>query len=323
MKKLIKRDNRIVRDYIGCFLLKLMLFLGVKLNHRMVIITGKFLGNVCYYISVKHRNKSINNLKKAFGDSKTIDECRQIARKSYQYFVIAFLECSMIHFYPESVRKSLVDIEGWQNLQQAVKQNKGVIGLTAHFGNFVLLPDRLIIEGYKASLVVKGMRDAKVEQVLEDLRVQHNFNTIYLRPPARCARNCLQALRDNHILILLGDQRFRKGGVVVDFFGMKAATAPGAASLALSTGAPVVPMFMIPRVNNRHMLVIEKPVELIRTGNRKKDIQANIQRFTNIIESYVRRYPQIWSWNHSRWKLPKELTLTEEDLQWQTELPVH
>jgi lauroyl/myristoyl acyltransferase len=62
---------------------------------------------------------------------------------------------------------------------------------------------------------------------------------------------------------------------------------------------------------------------LIRTGNRKKDIQANIQRFTNIIESYVRRYPQIWSWNHSRWKLPKELTLTEEDLQWQTELPVH
>jgi KDO2-lipid IV(A) lauroyltransferase len=43
-------------------------------------------------------------------------------------------------------------------------------------------------------------------------------------------------------------------------------------------------------------------VEVIRTGDLEKDIAANTQQVTKVIEDYVRRYPEQWLWVHRRWK---------------------
>ncbi|MDD5436688.1 MAG: lysophospholipid acyltransferase family protein, partial [Candidatus Omnitrophica bacterium] len=93
-------------------------------------------------------------------------------------------------------------------------------------------------------------------------------------------------------------------GVFVDFFGRQAYTPTGPVVLARASGAVLLPVFII-REGRRHTISIEEPVELVDTGNKEADLISNTQKWSNVVESYVRRYPDQWVWMHRRWKTKK------------------
>ena len=76
----------------------------------------------------------------------------------------------------------------------------------------------------------------------------------------------------------------------------------GPTALSLRTGAKIVPMFIIRQPDHTHQLIIDPPFTLEITEDRERDIRINAKRLTEIIESYVRRYPDQWAWLHRRWK---------------------
>jgi len=55
-----------------------------------------------------------------------------------------------------------------------------------------------------------------------------------------------------------------------------------------------------------HRLVVKKPVELVLTGDMEKDVEINMQRFTRVLESMIREYPDQWIWIHRRWERKKD-----------------
>ena len=116
-------------------------------------------------------------------------------------------------------------------------------------------------------------------------------------------RSMLRFLKDNGIVGILIDQNVDwYEGTFVDFFGRPACTTDGLALLALHTGAPVMPAFLVREEGFRFRLIIGDEVEIMRTGDRDTDVRANTQNFTRIIEDMVRRYPDQWFWIHQRWK---------------------
>jgi KDO2-lipid IV(A) lauroyltransferase len=90
-------------------------------------------------------------------------------------------------------------------------------------------------------------------------------------------------------------------GVFVDFFGHRACTNKGLARLALKTEAPVLPVFIV-REGSLYRAEIGPEVPLIKTGDKTKDVEANTQQYNDVIEAFVRRYPDQWFWVHQRWK---------------------
>ena len=211
-------------------------------------------------------------------------------------------ECVAYSHLSAAEKKGYVQINGKEKLDAALGLGRGVIALTAHMGNFLILMPRLVLEGYDVDLLVKKMKDQKVEQRLQNLRKELSFNTIYAHPKIQSTKASLGALKNNHVLVLLGDQRQRKTGVDVTFFGILAKAAAGPISLSIATGAPVLPMFMVRNPDQiTHTLVIETPLKLTRTGSRQKDIEINVQKYTDVIQSYVQQYPDQWTWNHRRW----------------------
>jgi KDO2-lipid IV(A) lauroyltransferase len=123
-------------------------------------------------------------------------------------------------------------------------------------------------------------------------------------PRRNAARDILQALRCNEAVGILFDQNTTSDeGVFVDFFGIPAATTPAIATFALRTGAAVVPAFLIwDHANKKHRLTFDSAIDLVETGDRAQDIVENTRRFNQILESYIRRYPDQWLWIHRRWK---------------------
>jgi KDO2-lipid IV(A) lauroyltransferase len=109
----------------------------------------------------------------------------------------------------------------------------------------------------------------------------------------------LQAGQGVGILI---DQHIQsRDAIYVDFFDRPAATTSAVATLALRTGAPVVPLFALPLGGGRYRLVYEHPVEPPAPGSASA-VHEFTQRCTDVLEMYVRRHPELWLWMHRRWR---------------------
>jgi KDO2-lipid IV(A) lauroyltransferase len=124
----------------------------------------------------------------------------------------------------------------------------------------------------------------------------------------KSVRNALQCLKRNELLGILADVDTSIDGVFVDFFGRPAHTPYSPIAISLKTGAAILPTFIIRQPDDSHRAIVEAPLLLERSGNREQDLVFNTQKFTKIIESYIRRYPEQWIWMHDRWKTPPQAT---------------
>jgi len=129
----------------------------------------------------------------------------------------------------------------------------------------------------------------------------------------QAARGALRVLRAGGVVGILIDQNTApEEAVFVDFFGIPAATTAGLARLARHTGAPVVPAYTYwdPSLG-KYRIVSEPPLALERTDDEEADIYAYTTRFNQVIEAFIRRFPDQWLWAHRRWKtVPPERSLS-------------
>jgi KDO2-lipid IV(A) lauroyltransferase len=149
------------------------------------------------------------------------------------------------------------------------------------------------------------MDNIYLDRLIRDYRSMHGNKTVDKND---FVRGLLSAMKKNEVVGLLMDTNMTPPqGVFVDFFGIPACTASGPARIALRTDAAVVPTFAIwdPALR-KYRLQFSPAVNLVRTADTEADILANTQLFTQVIEDYVRRYPDQWLWVHRRWKTRPE-----------------
>jgi Kdo2-lipid IVA lauroyltransferase/acyltransferase len=260
------------------------------------------LGVLAYVFGVKFRKVALKNLDDAFGKTKTKAQIRRIARECFISMAKSVVEMISTIGKSHDFVKSRFELVHKEYLDKALAKGKGVILVSAHFGNFPSMVVRLSCEGYKAGAIMRPLKDVRFEHFLSGERARFRVHTIKSIPRKECVAETIRSLRNNEVIFLPLDQNFGTGGVFVDFFGRKAATATGPVVLAQRTHAAIVPCFIIRQKNNRHRIVFEPDVPLDRGATEQDSIRMNVQKLTAIIEKYIRRYPAEWSWIHRRWK---------------------
>jgi KDO2-lipid IV(A) lauroyltransferase len=264
-----------------------------------------FLG---YRFAAKQRSIALDSLHTAFGSEKSEQEIEKIARDCFTFMAKSAVELIFLMDRPLLLKKR-VEIEGRDNLIKALSAGKGVILVSAHFGNFPLLMAKLSLEGYDVGGIMRPMRDSRVENIFLKKRERMKIKTIYSQPRKTCVETTIRALRNNGMVFIPIDQNFGTGGVFVDFFGRKAATASGPVVLAQRTGAQVLPCFIVRNPDDTHKIIFEPPLALREGKPGQETVALNIQALTAIIEAYIRKYPAEWGWIHKRWKSkPSEIT---------------
>lgn len=251
---------------------------------------------------IRQRRIAMESLQIAFGDEKSPAELRKIAKQCFWNLGWGMVEMLYYLSRPRSVSEKVV-IEGKEYLDQALAEGRGVIAVTAHFGNFPLMMLSCAQQGYPAHSIIRPARDEELEQFLVKKREEVGLKTVYAVPKRQCVVKSLRVLRNNGLLFMPVDQNFGSlGGVYVDFFGSKAATAPGPIIFSLRTKAPILPIFIVRQEDDTHKIIVEKPVTLKVYEDEEKTVLENMQNVTDIIESYIRKYPHEWAWMHRRWK---------------------
>jgi len=256
---------------------------------------------MAYRFGARQREIALESLNIAFGEQKSAKEIEQIARDCVTHMAKSAIELMFLMDRP-LLLKERVDIVGKENLESALANARGVILVSAHFGNFPLLMAKLSLEGYKAAGIMRPMHDERVEKFFLEKRNRMHIRTIYSQPRNTCVNETLQALRNNELVFIPIDQNFGTAGVFVDFFGRKAATATGPVVLAQRTKAALLPCFIIRQKDDRHKIIFEPALDLKEGRGPQETVLINIQRLTSIIEAYIRQYPAEWGWIHRRWK---------------------
>ena len=207
------------------------------------------------------------------------------------------------HFHNDSTEnlKRRVACNGMENIRNAVSQNRGVIAFTGHVGAWELSSYTPSLYDYHFGFLVRRIDNPKIEALVDRFRAARGNWTIDKR---QAAREMFRMLKKGEILGILVDlNALDREAMFVDFFGVKAATTFVVAKLALRTGAPVVPIFSPwDKKLNKFMVEIGKPLQFDRTGDEEEDTLRATQLLTNVVEDWIRRYPDQWLWVHRRWK---------------------
>ncbi|HVB35164.1 MAG TPA: lysophospholipid acyltransferase family protein [Patescibacteria group bacterium] len=253
-----------------------------------------------YWLRPPLRRAAHWNLKLAYPDWSAGERGRAIRGVIRQ---VGWMAAEFAHF-PRYTRASIertVLLDGFENYAAARDRGKGVLFLTGHFSAWELAPFAQALYGHPLHFLARPIDNSRVNRLINRYRSLSGNRPI---DKNQSARAILSLLRQGETVGVLIDQNASlEEGVFVDFFDVPACTSSGLARVALRTGAAVVPGFLLWDPDLRkYRLRLERPVEVVCTGDDERDIRENTARFTRVVEDFVRRNPDQWLWVHKRWK---------------------
>jgi KDO2-lipid IV(A) lauroyltransferase len=305
----MKRDiKKLKRDVLYLLFLAAMETTGL-LSRGVALKVGEITGRLAFHCLRKLRKRVIGNLAMAFEGEKDRREILELASDVFANLGKNALEISVLNRRAPKEINSIIIIEREERFEEGFEKGKGIIFISAHLGNWELMAAYYGLKGHNTvNVIARDIYDERINRKLLEFRSRYGVKTI-LRGKARkdksiatSTKEILRVLRRNELLGVLIDQHIRGiDSVPVTFLGMPTTAPSGAASLALASRAEVFFGYTYRGADNRHRIVVERVDELMRSGDRERDVQANTSRFTRLIEKTVREFPSQWVWIHDRW----------------------
>lgn len=272
-------------------------FLVLSLSLKAAYKLAAFIATLQFLFSRKDRNIVKNNLRAAFPE-KSKAEINKTTRQVFVNFgkyLTDFLRFEKIDM--EFIRKQ-VKIEGLEHVDEALRQGKGIIIISAHLGNWEFAGAIMGMLGYKIVAVVLSHNDKKVSDLFNNQRQIKNMEVTTL---GRAAYACLAGLKQNKAIALLADRDFTEHGVVIDFLNKKALIPKGAAAFHLKTGAPIIPAFLLRCKDDTFKFTFEPALKFNLRNEKEKDMEIIAKGCTSTIERYIKAYPEQWYMFRKYW----------------------
>jgi KDO2-lipid IV(A) lauroyltransferase len=259
---------------------------------------GTVIGYGFYAADGAHRRLAVRQLRAAFPRQSESD-CRLVARATFRHFgqlLVALLKFSTLD--AEGIRRR-VEYEGDDRVRAALAAGKGVLLFSGHFGYWELQGIAHPLALPPMSVLARPLDNPYLHALLERTRCETGNHVIYRRG---AVRRILRALEADECVATMIDQHIQPvDAVTVEFFNRPAATTSALATLALRTGAPVIPVFALPLSGGRYRMIYEHAVEMP-APDAPDPVRELTQRCTDVLEMYVRRHPHLWLWMHRRWR---------------------
>jgi len=283
-------------EYI-CFLLlsKFIRICGINFSRKL----SPLLAGLFYYLIPIRKTTTIENLRNAFPDFDN-KKIRKTAFGCFNSFCITLIEIlNMPAMTEEEIRKQVKCINA-ELIKNKYEEQKGVILLSAHFGNWEFVATSVAAQlEIPFSVVVKAQRNPYVTNWMNNVRIKWNNEIV---PLGISIRQTYQTLKNKNIVAMVADQRGPQEAMKIRFFGKEVSVHTGPAILALKTGAPI--LYGIPvRQNDYSYETIMKEISMDNLPDSYEEKVREIsQRHMAYLESYIRKFPEQWLWMHKRWK---------------------
>lgn len=294
-RKSIAVANQLQISYYG---IRFCQFLARTLPVRVSYAITVCLAYITYLMWPGMRKTVTENMRRVLGhdaDERLVARMVRAAYRNYFKYMAEFLRFPSLS--PEELER-MIDGGGWENLDRALQAGKGVIFVCFHFGNWDLAGAMVAIRGYPINVVAESFRPKRLNDLIQSHRAKKGVKII---PLETAARRVLQALRHNEILALLVDRPTWDSGVAVQLFGATCRVPAGAATLALRTGAKVLPGYLVRKADNSFVGRIAPAIEFEPSGDFDRDVERFTQLMVDHLAGYVRQNPDQWFLFRNLW----------------------
>jgi len=276
-----------------------ILALAWVLPVRGIQALGRALGLLVYWLVPRQRGMIDVNLKMAMPHLDAAAR-RAIARDVLRHQGMTLAETLKLPAIRADGAR-WVRGEGGDVLARLHARGKGVMMVTAHFGNWEMIPILLQRLDIRATALVRTMNNPRLNEIFGGLR-RYEFLDVAERGTPAAARQMLACLKNGNVLIMATDVDMDAQGDFINFFGVPAFTPTAPASLALRQGVPLVTCLDYRQPDGTHLLRIQEVEVTAATAGRADPQLALTQELARLTEEAIRARPELWAWNHARWK---------------------
>lgn len=279
----------------------------LDLARQISALPVSFLGRLLYKYVPYKRQVVMANIDRVYGEQLTKLQKKYLAISYYSHLLKSFKEALQLRFMSEKILRAQVEVRGYEHMLAVLAQQKGVLVLTGHFGNWEVAP----IGGVLNFKEFQGQfhfirRTLSIKLIERSLFKQYYQAGLNVIPKKNSLDKVCAALEKNHAVIFVLDQHaslVNRDGIAVEFFGEKAGTYRSLATLSRYTGVPVIPAAGYRLPNGTHVLEFHEPIPWKDYDNTADSLYQNTLAYNQALERLVLAHPEQWNWMHKRWKL--------------------
>jgi len=282
--------------YFFRFFESILLALPYSLQKMFIV----FLAKIASLIDTKRKKIIKANLDlsiKGEISKETYQEVLNHCHKNLGLVLLQVLRSSRLSI--EDLGKS-VSFENRHYIDDAIKEGKKIIIVSAHYGNWELGATAVGALIHPITSIHKKMNDDYFDKYL--LRSRTKFNMTMIEKKG-AIRHLVKAIKNNEIITMMIDQNVNpKDGIYVDFLGAKATQSAAPAFLARKFDALIIPILINTTPEKENIITVFEPIITAKTDNEEKDILESTQAQADLLAKVVREHPKPWFWCHKRWK---------------------
>ena len=263
---------------------------------------GRCLGALVFFFSRKRKKAAFTNMEIMFSDSYTSDQKMRVIKNSFKTLAVSALQSVWVTINTEERVRELIEgnPKGLNILKKCLEKKNGIFFLTAHYGNWEIMGlYHGLIGVCPLSSIVRKLDNPYLDTFVTKLRTTTS-NQVFYRDDSLF--KIVRELKNNSSVAVMMDQNTARGGLFVDFFGLKASTPRAVAQLSYRMGTPILPLFCFPTEKGTYKIEYGPELILEKSENKDQDILNWTQQMQIFIESVIQENPTPWMCGHRRWK---------------------
>jgi len=253
---------------------------------RFCYAIAKHIALLKFYCSTKERQALLYNLSAIIPDARKRRRVAQEVFVNFAYYLVDFFRYKKVdkHFI-----EKYVTVSGIEHILDSLQENRGVLAVTAHLGNYELAGAITSLLGYPVHAVALQHKDQRINELFNR---QRTMVGIHIIPAGVTVRKCVSLLRRRNVVAFLGDRDFFGGGIEISIMGRRIKLPKGPAYFALKTGARIIPAFLVREREVFYRLIFEQPIDI--EQQKLTDETMILQAYAHVLEKYLKKYPHQW-----------------------------
>jgi phosphatidylinositol dimannoside acyltransferase len=256
------------------------------------------VSNLVARLALLTRRKQARLVRRHLQRAQRFDPSPDQVRAAFASYVRYWLESFRLPVVPAEILAKQVTVKGYEKVESAVAEGKGVVFALPHMGNWDAAGAWLTARGLPLTVVVERLEPPKLSKWFMEFRKSMGFSVVF--NDSRVAASLTSALKRNEAIALLCDRDVDSTGMPVEFFDEVTTLPRGPALLARRTGAALFPVatYVTP---TGYELVVDEPVASQRSNDAKADVVECTKELTARIEKLIEAAPEQWHLFQPNW----------------------
>jgi KDO2-lipid IV(A) lauroyltransferase len=299
-RKKPKRKRNIVADWLKYIALRMLVSFLYLFRVETNLRFARFLGRLMWRHYHRGRQRALENLRASYPD-KDEQWYNTVGQKSCESVVMLAVD---VLFTPRLVRKdNWRQYSRFKNAERAKwlsQENKGLIFVGAHYGNFEIIGYMLGLFGFNVYSIARPLDNPFISRYLYGVRERAGQKIIDKKGAAELFDKVAST---GATMCFVADQDAGDKGIFVDFFGRKASTYKSIGLLALTNNIPIV-IGCGRRIDNRFFFEIgvQRIIFPDEWADKDDPLRWVTAEYTKALEDSIREDPTQYWWLHRRWK---------------------